>query len=57
MKRLLHRGKFIIVTMALASGLASSIAVAPVAHAATHPAAAISAPIQPGPQYEPPDPC
>ena len=58
MNPLLHRGKLIIVTMALAcGGLASSGAAAQAAHAATHPAAAMPAHTQAGPQYHPPDPC
>jgi hypothetical protein len=58
MNPLLHRGKLLIVTTALAcGGLAASAAAAQVAHAATHPAAAMSAHAQPGPQYEPPNPC
>ena len=58
MKRLLHHGKLIILTMALASGgLAGSVAATQVAHAATHPAAAMSARTQPASQYHPPDPC
>ena len=41
MKRLLHRGQLIILTMALVSGgLAVSVAATPVAHAANQPAAA-----------------
>ena len=44
MKRLLHRGKLIILATALASGgLAASMAATPMAHAATHPPAAMSA--------------
>ena len=58
MNPLLHRGKLIIVTIALAcGGLASSVAVTQVAQAATHPAAAMPAHAQPGSQYHPPDPC
>lgn len=58
MNPLLHRGKLIIVTMALAcGGLASSGATAQVAQAATHPAAAMPAHAQPGSPYHPPDPC
>ncbi len=58
MKRLLHRGKLIILTIALASGgLAGSIAASQVAQAATHPAAAMSAYTQSASQYHPPDPC
>ncbi len=58
MNSLLHRGKLIIVTMALAcGGLASSVAAAQVAQAATHPAAAMPAHPQPGSAYVPPDPC
>jgi hypothetical protein len=58
MNRLLHRGKLIILTMALASsGLAVSAAATPVAHAGTHPAAAMSAQTQAGSQNHPPDPC
>ena len=52
MKRLLHRSKLIILTMALASGgLAVSVIATLAAHAATHPAAAVS------PLTHPPDPC
>jgi len=58
MNGLLHRGKLIILTMALAAGgLVSSVAAAQVAQAATHPAAVMSAQAQPGSQYHPPDPC
>jgi hypothetical protein len=58
MKHLLHRGKLIILTTALASGaLAVSVAATPAAHAATHPAAAMSAHAQPGSPYQPPNPC
>jgi hypothetical protein len=35
----------------------ASVGVAQETHAATHPAAAMSAHIQAGPQYQPPDPC
>jgi hypothetical protein len=56
MNHLLHRGKLIILTMALASGgLASSFA--QVTQAATHPPVDLSAQTQPGSQYTPPDPC
>jgi hypothetical protein len=58
MNPLLHRGKLIIVTMALArGGLVSSVAVAQVARAAAHPAAALPAHPQAGSPYEPPNPC
>jgi hypothetical protein len=58
MKPLLHRGRLLIVTMALAcGGLAVSVVATPVAHAATHPAAAMAAHPQPGSPYQPPDPC
>ena len=58
MNRLLHRVKLLIATMTLAcGGLAASVAVAQVAQAATHPAAAMLAHAQPGSQYHPPDPC
>ena len=57
MTHLLHRGKLAITAMALAcGGLASSVAAAQAAPAATHPAAA-SAHAQPGSPYQPPDPC
>lgn len=56
MKHHLRLGKLIIVTMALASGsLAVNAAVTQAAHAAAHPATAMSAHAQPGP--EPPNPC
>jgi len=58
MNPLLHRGKLIIVTIALAcGGLASSVAVTQVAQAATHTAAARPSHAQPGSQYQPPDRC
>ena len=58
MNPLLHRGKLLIVTMALAfSGLAVSVAAVQAAHAATLPAAAMSAQTQAGSQNHPPDPC
>jgi hypothetical protein len=58
MNRLLHRGKLIILTMALASGgLVASATATEAAQAATHPAAAMSAHTQPGSPYEPPNPC
>ena len=58
MKPVLHRGKLLVVTMALAcGGLAASVAATQAAHAATHPAAAMSAHTQPGSAYHPPDPC
>jgi hypothetical protein len=58
MKPVLHRGKLLIVTMALAcGGLAASAAATQAGQAATHPAAAISAHTQPGSLYQPPDPC
>ena len=58
MNRLLHRIKLLIATMALAcGGLVASVAATQAAHAATHPAAAISAHTQPGSAYHPPDPC
>ncbi len=52
MKHLLHRGKLIILTIAVASGgLAVSVAATPAAHAVTHPPAAMAA------LTHPPDPC
>ena len=58
MKPVLHRSKLLVVTMALACGaLAASVAATQAAHAATHPAAAMSAHTQPGSAYHPPDPC
>ena len=58
MKRLLHRGKLLVVTMALASGsLAASAAAAQVAQTAPQPAAAMSAHTQAGSPYQPPNPC
>jgi hypothetical protein len=57
-KPVLDRGKLLIVTMALAcGGLAASVAATQAAHAATPPAAAMSAHTQPGSAYHPPDPC
>ncbi|HLN68398.1 MAG TPA: hypothetical protein VK280_14125 [Streptosporangiaceae bacterium] len=53
----LHRGKLFVVTMALACGGPAASAAAQAAHAATHPAAALSAHVQPGSPYQPPDPC
>jgi hypothetical protein len=58
MKPVLHRGKLLILTMALAcGGLVATVAAAQAAHAAPHPAAALSAHTQPGSPYQPPDPC
>jgi hypothetical protein len=58
MKPVLHRGKLLIATTALAcGGLAASAAATQPAQAATHPPAAISAHTQPGSPYQPPDPC
>jgi hypothetical protein len=58
MKPVLHRGKLLIATTALAcGGLAASVAATQAAQAATHPAAAMSAHTQPGSAYHPPDPC
>lgn len=58
MKPVLHRGKLLILTTAPACGdLAASAAATQAAHAATHPAAALSAHAQPGSPYQPPDPC
>jgi len=58
MKPVPRDGKLLIVTMALAcGGLAASVAATQAAHAATHPAAAMSAHAQPGSAYHPPDPC
>jgi hypothetical protein len=59
MKPVLHHGKLLIATMAVAcGGLAASAAVTHPAQAATHPAAAaISAHAQPGSPYQPPNPC
>jgi hypothetical protein len=58
MKRLLHRGKLIVLTMALASGgLAATMVATPVAHAATHPPAAMSALTRPISPNQPPNPC
>jgi hypothetical protein len=55
---LLHRGKLLIATVALAcGGLAASAAAAQAAQAAIHPAAAMAAHAQPGSPYQPPDPC
>jgi hypothetical protein len=51
----MKRGKLLILTTALAcGGLAASVAATQAAHAAPHPAAALSAHTQPG---TPPDPC
>jgi hypothetical protein len=53
----LHRGKLLIMTLALACGaLAVGAAAAQAAPAATHPAA-MAAHTQPGSPYEPPNPC
>ena len=58
MNPLPHRGKLLIVTLALAcASLAASAAAAQVAQAAAHPAAAIAAHTQAGSPYAPPDPC
>lgn len=58
MKSVLHRGKLLILTTALAcGGLAVSAAATQATQAATHPVAAMSAHAQQGPQYHPPDPC
>jgi hypothetical protein len=58
MKAVLHRGKLLILTMALAGGgLVASVAAAQAAQAAPHPPAAMPAYPQPGPQKQPPDPC
>jgi hypothetical protein len=58
MKSVPHRGKLLILTTALAcGGLAISVAATQAAHVTTHPAAAMSAHAQQGPQYQPPDPC
>jgi hypothetical protein len=57
MKPLLHRGKLLILTTALAcGGLGASAAATQAAQAATHlPAAAVVA--QAGSPYQPPNPC
>jgi hypothetical protein len=58
MEHLLHRGKLIILTMALVSGgLAVSVIATAAAQAATHPPAAVSALTQPVSPNQPPDPC
>ncbi len=58
MARQFHRGKLLILAMALAcGGLTATAAAAQVAQAATPPAAAMPAHTQPGSPYQPPDPC
>jgi hypothetical protein len=52
-----HRGKLLIVTLALACGSLAASAAAQVVQAAAHPAAAIAAHTQGGSPYTPPDPC
>ena len=57
MKPVLHRGKLLILTTALACGSLAASAATQAAQAAPHPAAAMSAHAQPGSAYHPPDPC